>query len=221
MRFLFIGDSLIDAYRVDGHACPSRQLGTGWVFLAMSDLMARFPGRSLAPLNRGVPGNRLRDVAGRWEGDCVAHAPDVATIGVGANDTRRLLKDGEGDSVEAFGVGLLDLLERGRRALPRTRFFVMEPFLVPAGQATHAHMADIEARAEAARQSALAAGACFVELGAPFRGKLSLAPAPFWAYDGIHPTPAGHRLIADAWLSALAAEVPGLGVSGKKTSGHA
>lgn len=221
VKLVFIGDSLIDAYRVEEHACPSRRLGIGWVFLAMADLMARFPGRSLAPVNRGIPGNRLRDVAARWDGDCVAHAPDVVTLGVGVNDTRRFLRDGEGDSVEIFEADLLDLLERGMAALPRTRFFVMEPFLVPTGQATPAHMADIEARADAARRSALAAGACFVEIGTPFREKLLLAPAPFWAYDGIHPTPAGHRLIADAWLSALVAEIPELGVSGEKTAAHA
>ena len=28
------------------------------------------------------------------------------------------------------------------------------------------------------------------------------APAAYWAYDGIHPTHAGARLIADAWLQA-------------------
>jgi acyl-CoA thioesterase-1 len=221
MKLVFIGDSLIDAYRVEEHACPSRRLGMGWVFLVMADLMVRFPGRPLDPVNRGIPGNRLRDVAVRWERDCLAHMPDVVTLGVGANDTRRVLKDGEGDSVEVFEAGLLGLLERGRAAMPRTRFFVMEPFLVPTGQATPAHMADIEARAGAARRSTRAAGACFVELGAPFREKLLLAPAPFWAYDGIHPTPAGHRLIADAWLSALASEIPELGLPEERTAGHA
>jgi acyl-CoA thioesterase-1 len=27
----------------------------------------------------------------------------------------------------------------------------------------------------------------------------------FWAADGVHPTPAGHALIAQAWLRALQA----------------
>lgn len=221
MKLVFIGDSLIEAYRVEEHACPSRRLGMGWVFLAMADLMAGFPGKPWEPVNRGIPGNRLRDIAQRWERDCLAYAPDVVTLGVGANDTRRVLKDGEGDSVERYESGLLSLLERWRAAMPCARVFVMEPFLVPTGQATPAHMADIEARAGAARRSALAGGACFVELGTLFCEKLPLAPAPFWAYDGIHPTPAGHRLIADAWLSALAGEIPELGLQHERKTRHA
>jgi lysophospholipase L1-like esterase len=25
----------------------------------------------------------------------------------------------------------------------------------------------------------------------------------YWIYDGVHPTAAGHRLIAEAWLQAI------------------
>jgi phospholipase/lecithinase/hemolysin len=28
----------------------------------------------------------------------------------------------------------------------------------------------------------------------------SLAPAEYWIGDGVHPTVAGHKLIADAWM---------------------
>jgi hypothetical protein len=33
-----------------------------------------------------------------------------------------------------------------------------------------------------------------------FDKALALAPAAYWAYDGIHATHAGFQLIADAWL---------------------
>ncbi len=221
MKLLFIGDSLIEAYRVESHACLSRRLGCGWVFLAMADLMAAFPDHSLEPLNRGIPGNRLRDVAGRWEEDCLAHAPQVVTLGVGANDTRRLIKDGEGDSVEAFHGKLGELFQETRRALPGTRLFFMEPFLVPTGQATPAHLADIALRAAVAREVAREAGVVFVELGAGFRKALDLAPAACWAYDGIHPTPAGHRLVADAWLEAFGTAFPEWRIGTKQPSPHA
>ena len=28
-------------------------------------------------------------------------------------------------------------------------------------------------------------------------------PASYWLGDGVHPTPAGHQLIADAWIKAF------------------
>jgi phospholipase/lecithinase/hemolysin len=32
---------------------------------------------------------------------------------------------------------------------------------------------------------------------------LQQADPAYWAADGVHPTPAGHRLLADAWLAAM------------------
>ena len=28
-------------------------------------------------------------------------------------------------------------------------------------------------------------------------------PTEYWIWDGIHPTPAGHRLMADVWIDAF------------------
>ncbi len=40
----------------------------------------------------------------------------------------------------------------------------------------------------------------------PLQEKLTAAAKrnsnSYWLWDGVHPTPAGHRLIADAWLEA-------------------
>jgi phospholipase/lecithinase/hemolysin len=33
------------------------------------------------------------------------------------------------------------------------------------------------------------------------------APGPYWADDGVHPTPAGHHRMARAWLSAFREQV--------------
>src|SRR5205085_708585 len=64
------------------------------------------------------------------------------------------------------------------------------------------------ARRAAARRVAPAAGACFGPLQAGFDdpardGAGAGAGAPqYWAADGVHPTPAGHAVIAERWRHA-------------------
>jgi acyl-CoA thioesterase-1 len=38
-----------------------------------------------------------------------------------------------------------------------------------------------------------------------FNQALTRQPAAYWASDGVHPTPAGHGLIAQSWLRAVGA----------------
>jgi len=37
-----------------------------------------------------------------------------------------------------------------------------------------------------------------------FDQALTRAPAEYWLWDGVHPTWAGHQVLADAWLAAFA-----------------
>ena len=53
-------------------------------------------------------------------------------------------------------------------------------------------------RAVAARVAAHAK-ATFVPLQAIFDRKVRSSPPEYWAADGVHPTPAGHAVIANAW----------------------
>jgi len=36
-----------------------------------------------------------------------------------------------------------------------------------------------------------------------FDDAINLAPPESWAKDGVHPTPAGHELMAQTWLNAI------------------
>ncbi|MNL54985.1 hypothetical protein D3C87_1783620 [compost metagenome] len=45
-------------------------------------------------------------------------------------------------------------------------------------------------------------GALHVPLQAAFDAAASRADAAYWLWDGVHPTHAGHDLIANEWLSA-------------------
>jgi phospholipase/lecithinase/hemolysin len=44
----------------------------------------------------------------------------------------------------------------------------------------------------------------FVPFQDIFNRALTSAPAEYWLGDGVHPTCAGHQLMANAWLNATA-----------------
>jgi lysophospholipase L1-like esterase len=43
-------------------------------------------------------------------------------------------------------------------------------------------------------------GADLIPLDGHFASAATRAPASYWLPDGVHPSPAGHALIAEAWL---------------------
>ena len=48
-------------------------------------------------------------------------------------------------------------------------------------------------------------GAMFVPFDGPFAAAATPREMGFWLPDGVHPSPAGHALIAQAWLRAAGA----------------
>jgi len=44
-----------------------------------------------------------------------------------------------------------------------------------------------------------------VRLQPAFDAALKIAPAHYWCWDGVHPTYAGHAVIAREWLKVVAA----------------
>ena len=61
---------------------------------------------------------------------------------------------------------------------------------------------EIEQRRAVVREMARKFDALFVPFQEIFDAASKRAPAEYWLSDGVHPTYAGHRLMADAWLNA-------------------
>ena len=49
--------------------------------------------------------------------------------------------------------------------------------------------------------------AVFVEPQEPFNYACQRAPASYWIWDGVHPMPAGHELIARLWIKEVKKEL--------------
>lgn len=208
MRLLFTGDSITDA----GRRGDPGGLGSGFVDMVATAMRAADPATEV--LNTGIAGDRVGRLLGRVDADVLAPAPEVCTILIGVNDTLVAFYEGEPTPDAAFDADLAELLARIADRVPE--LVVLEPFFLdPAAPDVRwaegaafigRHLA---ARRERLREAAALAGATFVPLQARFdevariRGAATLLP------DGVHPSPLGHRLIADAWLSARRPRSPG------------
>lgn len=202
---LFQGDSITDASRRRGRKGPNdpAALGHGYVFHAAAEILRRHPGMGLQIYDRGISGDKVYQLADRWEKHCLRLKPDVLSILVGVNDYCHVHFHGYGGTIAEYENDYDALLERTRAALPDVRLILGEPFLLEAGGITDAHVEGLSAYREAARRIADKHHAVWVPYQQVFNDALRLAPAEYWAPDGVHPTVAGHMLMAKTWLAAV------------------
>jgi len=60
---------------------------------------------------------------------------------------------------------------------------------------------DVRERGRSVQRLAERYQAVFVPFQSAFDRAMKMAPAEYWAYDGIHPTAAGFWLLAETWLN--------------------
>ena len=201
---LFQGDSITDAGRATAPASgvANGGMGTGYPALVAARTMRDRPGREWSFLNRGIGGNRIVDLYARWRSDCINLEPDVLSILVGVND---VWHENKRNGVEAprFERFYRELFTWTQAERPAIRLVVLEPFLCMSNDAAAAMLPELVKRAAIAKAVAQEFGAAFVPLQRLFDEASRQAPPAYWAADGVHPTAAGHQLIADAWLEAM------------------
>ena len=201
-RILFQGDSITDAGR-DRESFYSA--GNGYARLVSAKIGFDHPGE-YEFLNRGVSGNKITNLLARMKRDMINLKPDVMSILVGVNDVWHEVKRGEGNSTELFETVYELLIGEVKKALPEIRIVLLEPFALK-GTGTEENWdifeAEVRAKAQAAKRVAERNALEFVPLQIHFDNALSLAPAEYWLQDGVHPTAAGHELIAREWIKAF------------------
>lgn len=201
-RILFQGDSITDAGR-DPNRIP---LGVGYAYMAASLFSARFPEFNVTFMNRGISGNRVKDLEARWDQDCLELKPTILSIMIGINDTWRRFDRSDPTSVESYKGGYARLLTRVKKALPETRLILLEPFLLPVLPGQESWREDLDPKIQAAREVAREFKTLYVALDGLFAQASAKREPSFWAPDGVHPSGAGHAFIAEAWLKAVGAE---------------
>lgn len=201
-RILFQGDSITDAGR-DRNNPDS--LGNGYAFIAAAWFSALYSQLHPVFINRGISGNRSRDLPPRWQTDCLALKPDWLSIMIGINDTWRRFDRNDPTSAVAYEADLRLCLHQARDKTG-CRLILIEPFVLPHPEDRKQWREDLQPRIEIVNRLADEFEAILVPLDRIMNDAAAKNGNPaYWAHDGVHPTPAGHALIAQAWLKAIAA----------------
>ena len=204
---LFQGDSITDCGRDREN---NGDVGLGYPLLVKSELSFEQP-EQYEYFNRGISGNRIVDVYARIKQDIINLKPDYMSILIGINDVWHEISRQNGVAPAKFEKIYDMLITEIKEELPDLKLIILEPFVLP-GSATCStgEIPDrwqrfdegTKANAQAARRIARKHGAVFVELQSKF-DQLNAAHPGYWLMDGVHPTPAGHQLLKQAWLKAF------------------
>jgi acyl-CoA thioesterase I len=198
---LFQGDSITDAGR--DYRDPEN-LGFGYALLAASWFQALYPEKKVRFLNRGIAGNRASDLEERWQEDCLALRPTWLSVLIGINETWRTYDSNDPTPASVYEETYQELLERATSTL-HVRLILCEPFVLPVPADREEWRADLDPRIAVVRRLARKYNALYVPFDGLFAQAATRREPAFWAADGVHPTPAGHALMAQAWLRAVQA----------------
>lgn len=204
-KILFQGDSI-----TDGGRCRNEDLnhvmGHGYAYLVAAKLGADYPERNLSFCNRGISGNCIVDLYERWKEDAINLSPDIISILVGVNGIYHGFASNKGVPASRYEKVYRLLLEETCEALPNARLVICEPFVLPVASVKERWSewkAEIDQRRKIAACLADQFDAVFVGMQNVFEDARALADPEYWIWDGIHPMPAGHELMARAWLAAV------------------
>lgn len=194
MRVTFIGDSITDAGR---DRTDAGSYGDGYVSLLAPGLIAG----GATVRNLGIAGNRIADLEARWDSELMPTAPELLTVFVGVNEMLRRYDSADPTPTERFAATYRRLLD-AVAAAHAPRLILVEPFFLPPSPEQRAWREDLDEKRAAVARIAEDYCAVFVPLDGLFaEAARTVAPGEL-APDGVHPTPAGSRLIAIAWTAA-------------------
>ncbi len=174
-RVLFQGDSITDAGRVREDAGA---LGEGYAMIAAAWFSAVHPLRDTVFLNRGVSGDRVRDLRARWRRDCLELKPSWVSIMIGINDCWRRYDAGDATAVGDYEADYREILKPLREKLS-ARLILIEPFVVPAAESQKAWREDLDPKIAAVRRLAEEFSAILVPLDRVFADACRLKPPAY------------------------------------------
>lgn len=228
-RILFIGDSITDGGwgRSGGSMQPTASrnhsdmnhiYGHSYMMLCASELESEYPDRQYAFFNRGISGDDINRLSARWKADAIDIRPDVLSLLEGINDVLLFL-----DSIAAKGIAVdealfdMDAWEKkyrqvltiSREANPQLQIMLGKPFVAQVGNTGKRKdyavvknlIAEMGKRVEKIAKDFDATVLPYDELFRQLQSQYAHLPAGYWIWDGVHPTPAGHRRMADLWLN--------------------
>ena len=200
---LFTGDSITDGTR--NRECRFEDpaaLGAGYVSILAGKLGYEQAGLNLGFRNTGISGDRTCDLLARWDADCIDIQPNWLSILVGVNNTWRRYSTNDPTPDETFESECRELLERVKGGTS-AKLVLCSPFLLHVDENISRMREDLDPKIGILRQLAGEYGTVWVDFDAAFSAACDWKQPAYWAFDGVHPTIAGHALMARTWLEAI------------------
>jgi lysophospholipase L1-like esterase len=198
---LFQGDSITDAGRKRN---SYEALGEGYVMMTAAWVSALHPEYGASFINRGICGNRIRDLRNRWKKDCLDLKPDLVSILIGINDALGKPFWKEATSVESFRSDYEYVLEQ-TQCNPEIQVVLLEPFLLASNGNYARTMCNLTPIIGVVRELSKQFKTMLIPLNDIFAKAASVKNPYYWSLDGVHPTLAGHALIAQSWIKGIIA----------------
>ncbi|ASA19926.1 SGNH/GDSL hydrolase family protein [Paenibacillus donghaensis] len=202
---LFQGDSITDGNRGRDDD-PNHILGHSYAYIIGGKLGNELAEQQPVFYNRGVSGDRISDLYARWNEDAIFLRPDIISILIGVNDIWRTMKGEPSGVTDRFERAYRHVLEETSEVLPQTKLVLCEPFILNTGAPAEdwtTWKQWITHHQQVVRRLAEEFHALYVPLQQPFNDAAQRAEAAYYLWDGVHPTAAGHDLIAKEWLRAV------------------
>jgi lysophospholipase L1-like esterase len=200
---LFQGDSITDGNR-GRNEDPNHIMGHGYAFCIASRVGADYPEKRYRFYNRGISGNKVTDLEKRWQANTLDLKPDVLSILVGVNDANSVVFNRQLPvSVEQYQEVYQALLEKTRALFPEIILVLCEPFVLKVGRMNEkweASYSDMLKRQAIVGKLAEKYDAVFIGFQEVFDKACDKVPCDYWIWDGVHPTVAGHELMAREWI---------------------
>jgi lysophospholipase L1-like esterase len=207
---LFQGDSITDGNR-GRTPDPNHIMGHGYAFCLAARLGADHPGKNYHFVNNGNSGDKIIDLEKRWETDVLLFRPEILSILVGVNDAASVVSNWNPVvKPKRYHEIFRKLLSQTLEVNANTTLVLGEPFILLGARTTdqwNAYVEDIQQRQEIVRQLTLEFNAIFIPFQSVFDNACQLAPETYWIWDGVHPTVAGHELMAREWIKQVSKRV--------------
>ncbi len=205
-KILFQGDSITDCGRLQEARAgfPPHGLGPGYPGIVTGKLQLAYPEMEFENSNMGISGNNIYDLYARWRRNTLELEPDMLSMLIGVNDSSLESRTAAfGEDPLSYGTVYRALLGWCRKMNPNIRFVLLEPFLLPRNEEHLQWAVVLKKRQEELRLIAKEFDALFIDLQRVFDEAVKVKPSEFWSADGVHPSLAGHHLIANEWFEKV------------------
>ena len=175
---LFQGDSITDAGRDKKQQVANQQLAFGKVYASMvaAHLLVQHNHLNLKIHNRGISGNKVHQLADRWDRDCINLKPDLISILIGVNDIWHGPNGRYDGKNKTYETDYDKLLHRTRKALPDTQLVICEPFVLKCGAINEKWFPEFDGYRAVSQKMAVKYKAIFVSFQEMFDQALKFSP---------------------------------------------